>query len=52
MSFAKETVQTVHHWNDTLFSFTTSRDPSMRFRTGQFVMIGLEVEGRPITDCP
>jgi ferredoxin--NADP+ reductase len=48
MSFAKETVQTVHHWNDTLFSFTTSRDPSMRFRTGQFVMIGLEVEGRPL----
>ncbi|MDO8330683.1 MAG: ferredoxin--NADP reductase [Fluviicoccus sp.] len=48
MSFAKETVQTVHHWNDTLFSFTTSRDPSMRFRTGQFVMIGLEVEGKPL----
>lgn len=43
-----ETVLSVHHWNDTLFSFTTTRDPSLRFKTGQFVMIGLEVNGKPL----
>lgn len=47
-AFAQETVLTVHHWNDTLFSFTTTRDPALRFKTGQFVMIGLEVNGKPL----
>ncbi|WP_134057652.1 ferredoxin--NADP reductase [Rheinheimera aquimaris] len=42
------TVTAVHHWNDTLFSFKTSREPSFRFESGQFVMIGLEVDGRPL----
>ena len=44
----KERVLTVHHWTDTLFSFTTTRDPSFRFLPGQFTMIGLEVDGRPL----
>jgi ferredoxin--NADP+ reductase len=48
MSFNQETVLSVHHWNDTLFSFTTTRDVSLRFKTGQFVMIGLEIEGKPL----
>src|SRR3546814_15993090 len=43
-----ETVLSVHHWTDTLFSFTTTRDPGFRFANGQFTMIGLEVEGRPL----
>jgi ferredoxin--NADP+ reductase len=47
-ALAKETVLSVHHWNDTLFSFKTTRDPGLRFRNGQFVMIGLEVEGKPL----
>ena len=47
-AFATETVLSVHHWNDTLFSFRTTRNPSLRFINGQFVMIGLEVEGRPL----
>jgi ferredoxin/flavodoxin---NADP+ reductase len=38
----------VHHWNDSLFSFRTTRDPGFRFDSGQFVMIGLEVDGRPL----
>ncbi|MCD1598957.1 ferredoxin--NADP reductase [Rheinheimera aquimaris] len=42
------TVTAVHHWNDTLFSFKTTREPSFRFESGQFVMIGLEVDGRPL----
>ncbi|MEM7083158.1 MAG: ferredoxin--NADP reductase [Pseudomonadota bacterium] len=32
----------VHHWNDTLFSFRTTRDQSFRFQNGHFVMIGLQ----------
>ena len=35
--FAKEKVTSVHHWNDTLFSFKTSRDPSFRFKNGHFI---------------
>jgi ferredoxin--NADP+ reductase len=44
----KETVTSVHHWSDTLFSFKTSRDPGFRFKNGHFVMIGLEMEGKPL----
>jgi len=43
-----ETVTHVHHWNDTLFSFRTTRRDSFRFENGQFVMIGLEIEGKPV----
>ncbi len=47
-AFNQETVTYVHHWNDTLFSFKTSRDPALRFTSGHFVMIGLEVDGKPL----
>ncbi|MBT0587282.1 ferredoxin--NADP reductase [Alteromonas oceanisediminis] len=43
-----ETVTAVHHWNDTLFSFKTTRGGSFTFENGQFVMIGLQIEGRPL----
>jgi ferredoxin--NADP+ reductase len=43
-----ERVLSVHHWTDQLFSFTATRDPSFRFQNGQFTMIGLEVENRPL----
>ncbi|MES2580378.1 MAG: ferredoxin--NADP reductase [Pseudomonadota bacterium] len=46
--YSTERVLSVHHWNDTLFSFKTTRDAGLRFENGQFVMIGLEVEGRPL----
>jgi ferredoxin--NADP+ reductase len=45
---APEKVLSVHHWNDTLFSFKTTRDPGLRFRNGHFVMIGLEAGGKPL----
>ncbi len=45
---AVEHVTWVHHWNDGLFSFRTTRDPGFRFLSGQFVMLGLEVDGRPL----
>lgn len=44
----RERVTSVHHWNDTLFSFKTSRDPSFRFENGHFTMIGLEQDNRPL----
>lgn len=43
-----ERVLSVHHWNDTLFSFKTTRNPGLRFENGQFVMIGLEADGKPL----
>jgi ferredoxin--NADP+ reductase len=48
-SFNTERVLRVRHWNETLFSFTTTRNPGLRFENGQFVMMGLEVDGRPLT---
>lgn len=47
-AFQTEQVTSVHHWNDTLFSFRTTRAPGLRFHNGHFVMIGLEVEGKPL----
>ncbi|WGD29897.1 ferredoxin--NADP reductase [Ancylobacter sp. WKF20] len=43
-----ERVLSVHHWTDNLFTFTTTRDPALRFKNGQFVMIGLPVDGKPL----
>ena len=47
-AFQRETVLSVRHWTDSLFSFTATRSPGFRFQNGQFVMMGLEVEGRPL----
>ncbi|MFI4996668.1 MAG: ferredoxin--NADP reductase [Hyphomicrobiales bacterium] len=47
-SIDRERVLDVHHWTDTLFSFSTSRSPAFRFENGQFTMIGLDIEGRPL----
>jgi ferredoxin--NADP+ reductase len=47
-SLDRERVLGVHHWTDTLFSFSTTRSPSFRFENGQFTMIGLELDGRPL----
>jgi ferredoxin--NADP+ reductase len=46
--FYREKVLSVHHWTDTLFSFRATRDTGFRFQNGQFAMIGLEVDGRPL----
>jgi ferredoxin/flavodoxin---NADP+ reductase len=47
-AFNEETVQTVHHWTDRLFTFTTTRDPALRFSNGHFTMIGLRVNDKPL----
>jgi len=46
--FGTETVLDVRHWTDSYFSFTLTRDDGFRFDNGQFVMIGLEVDGKPL----
>jgi ferredoxin--NADP+ reductase len=48
-AFFVETVTWVQHWTDSLFSFRTTRDPTLRFSSGQFVMVGLTKEdGKPL----
>ena len=47
-AFNEERVLSVHHWTDKLFTFTTTRDPALRFSNGHFTMIGLRVNGKPL----
>jgi ferredoxin--NADP+ reductase len=48
-AFNEEKVLSVHHWTDRLFTFTTTRDPSLRFSNGHFTMIGLRGDnGKPL----
>ena len=48
-AFYVEKVTWVQHWTDSLFSFRTTRDPGLRFSSGQFVMVGLTKEdGKPL----
>lgn len=47
-NFNEERVLSIHHWTDTLFSFTTTRSPTFRFRNGEFTMIGIPVDGKPL----
>ncbi|WP_092361951.1 ferredoxin--NADP reductase [Cribrihabitans marinus] len=44
-----QTVLSVQHWTDRLFSFRVTRPASLRFRSGEFVMIGLMGDnGKPL----
>ena len=47
-AFNSMKVLSVHHWTDAYFSFTCERDESLRFENGQFVMVGLMVDGKPL----
>ena len=44
-----QTVTEVKHWTDRLFSFRVTRPASLRFRSGEFVMIGLMGDPNPDT---
>ncbi len=46
--YTLEEVTHVHHWTGSLFSFRCTRSPALRFTSGQFAMIGLLVEGKPL----
>ncbi|MGB3540935.1 MAG: ferredoxin--NADP reductase [Mesorhizobium sp.] len=43
-----ETVVSVRHYTDRLFSFRITRPQSLRFRSGEFVMIGLPNAEKPV----
>ena len=43
-----ERVTDVQHYNDRLFRFRVTRPQSLRFRSGEFVMLGLPSEGKPL----
>lgn len=47
-ALVEEQVTSITHWNDTLFSFKTTRSDSFRFENGHFVMLGLHVDGKPL----
>jgi ferredoxin/flavodoxin---NADP+ reductase len=47
-AFNEERVLSVHHWTNKLFTFTTTRDPALRFSNGHFTMIGLRVNNKPL----
>lgn len=46
LAHTRAAVLKVHHWTDGLFSFRVTRSPGFRFENGQFIMVGLEVDGR------
>ena len=48
MDLQTETVIDVHHWSTSLFTIRTTRDRGLRFRNGEFAMMGLEVDGKPL----
>lgn len=47
-SLRTERVLSVNHWSDRLFSFKTTRDPTFRFESGHFVMLGIDFGGKPL----
>ncbi|MBC7436018.1 MAG: ferredoxin--NADP reductase [Bdellovibrionales bacterium] len=47
-AFSEQTVLSVKHWTDRLFTFTTTRETAVRFSNGHFTMIGLQVNGKPL----
>ena len=47
-AIGSECVLAVRHWTDTQFTFTTTRDRGLRFENGQFVMVGLALDSRPL----
>ena len=46
LSYAE--VEGINHWTDHLFSFRVSRPSTFRFRSGEFIMLGLPVAGKPL----
>jgi ferredoxin/flavodoxin---NADP+ reductase len=47
-TYTTERVIGVQHWSDKLFSFRTTRGPGLRFENGQFIMLGMPIEGRKL----
>jgi ferredoxin--NADP+ reductase len=47
-AISSERVINIRHWTDSQFSFATTRERGLRFENGQFVMVGLRVDSRPL----
>jgi ferredoxin--NADP+ reductase len=47
-AISTERVLKIKHWTDTQFTFATTRNQGLRFENGQFVMVGLQVDSRPL----
>ncbi|MCE9660346.1 MAG: ferredoxin--NADP reductase [Burkholderiales bacterium] len=47
-AFDSQKVLSVHHWNESLFTFTCTRGASLRFESGHFVMVGIMVDGKAL----
>lgn len=47
-ALGNERVLEVRHWTDTQFTFTTTRDAGLRFANGQFLMLGLAIDSKPL----
>ena len=47
-ALGRERVLSVRHWNETVFSFATTRESSLRFDNGHFIMVGLIVDNKPL----
>src|ERR1700680_4932663 len=47
-AISTERVLKIQHWTDSQFSFTTTRNQGLRFENGQFVMVGLRIDSRPL----
>ena len=43
-----ETITWVHHWSDRTFSFKTTRSKTFKFNAGEFVMVGLVINGKNV----
>ena len=48
MAILEERVLSIHHWTDKTFSFKTTRNQGFRFKNGEFAMIGLEIDAKPL----
>lgn len=44
----KETVTEINHWSEKVFTFKTTRSPGLRFKNGEFTMVGLIVDEKPL----
>ncbi|QTD56804.1 ferredoxin--NADP reductase [Parasphingorhabdus cellanae] len=47
-AFSTVEVVRVKHWHEHLFSFSVTRPNSFRFRSGEFVMLGMAVDDKPL----
>ena len=48
MAILEERVLSIHHWTDKTFSFKTTRNQCFMFKNGEFAMIGLEIDEKPL----